>query len=121
MLWGGVAVNRVKKSAVADEEAASEGVVTWRRIDRLGVNVLPAKEPAKGKAMPYWNKINEIIMTQEGNWIDAQKTAAGGRRRRRRRQRGGQKGKYGKPGIGSEDSLCGAYQTVPRRNAIYSG
>ena len=33
------------------------------------------------------------------------------RRHRRRRQRGGQKGNYGKPGIGSEDSLCGAYQT----------
>ena len=33
------------------------------------------------------------------------------RSRRRRRQRGGQKGNYGKPGIGSEDSLCGAYQT----------
>jgi hypothetical protein len=32
-------------------------------------------------------------------------------RSRRKRQRGGQKGKYGKPGIGSEDSLCGSFQT----------
>ncbi len=80
-------------------------------IDRLPDDLianLPAK--AKAKAMPYFIKINEIIST-EGNWIDAQKSAAGGRRRRRRRQRGGQRGDYGKPGIGSEDSLCGAYQT----------
>lgn len=31
--------------------------------------------------------------------------------KRRRRQRGGVRPDYGKPGIGSEDSLCGAYQT----------
>ena len=85
-------------------------------INRLGDNALPAKAAAKQRAaaMPYWNKINEIIRA-EGKWIDAQKddgmANAGGRRRRRRRQRGGQKGNYGKPGIGSEDSLCGAYQT----------
>ena len=85
-------------------------VVTSNRLGDDIIAKLPPK--AKAKAMPYWSKINEIIST-EGNWIDAQKAAAGGRRRqrRRRRQRGGQKGNYGKPGIGSEDSLCGAYQT----------
>ena len=31
--------------------------------------------------------------------------------KKRRRQRGGVRPDYGKPGIGSEDSLCGAYQT----------
>jgi hypothetical protein len=37
----------------------------------------------------------------------------GGARRRRKRQlqRGGVRPNYGKPGIGSEDSLCGSYQT----------
>jgi hypothetical protein len=30
---------------------------------------------------------------------------------KRRKQRGGQRPDYGKPGIGSEDSLCGSYQT----------
>lgn len=81
-------------------------------INRLPPGALPVKDAAKAAATPYFNKINEIIMA-EGNWVDVDKGAAGGRRRRRRRrrQRGGQKGKYGKPGIGSEDSLCGAYQT----------
>ena len=97
-----------KRSRERSRKRRGGDVVTIHRLPDDLIAKLPAK--AKAKAMPYFSKINEIIST-EGNWIDAQKSAAGGRRRRRRRQRGGQRGDYGKPGIGSEDSLCGAYQT----------
>jgi len=76
-------------------------------IDRLGDDLIAKLPPkAKAKALPFFSKINEII-SSEGNWIDGQKIAAGGRRR----QCGGSK----KTSKGTEDSLCGSYQTPDER------
>ena len=60
-------------------------------IDRLDENILsPLTATPRAQAIPFFSKINEIIMT-EGSWIDGQKAPGGGRRgrktRRRRRRR----------------------------------
>ena len=56
-------------------------------IDRLDENILSAlTDKQKAQAIPFFSKINEIIMT-EGAWIDAQKAPGGGRRRRKTRRR----------------------------------
>jgi len=56
-------------------------------IDRLDENILSAlTDKQKAQAVPFFSKINEIIMT-EGAWIDAQKAPGGGRRRKTRRRR----------------------------------
>ena len=56
-------------------------------INRLDENILsPLTATQRAQAIPFFSKINEIIMT-EGSWIDGQKAPGGGRRRRGRKTR----------------------------------
>ena len=70
-----------------------------------GLNSPCLQQNAQRRCSPLLAKINEIIRALRATGAIMQ---GGGSRIL---QHGGQKGSYGKPGIGSEASLCGAFQT----------